>query len=70
MDSKINAATFWAQSLEDLINVIIPHFNKYNLLSRKKVDFKLFEIIVNMVINKNHLAKEGIEKIVYLRASH
>jgi hypothetical protein len=38
-------------------------------LSRKRVDFELFKEIVKMVINKDHLTKEGIEKIVYLRAS-
>jgi len=48
---------------------IIPHFNKYPLLTKKEKDFLLFKEIVNLLNNKIHFTLEGIQKIVNLRAS-
>lgn len=57
------------QSIEDLLNVIIPHFNKYPLLTQKQADFTLFSSVVHLINNKQHLTEEGIDKIVSIRAS-
>lgn len=51
-------------SLQDLTNVIIPHFEKYPLITQKKADFLLFKDIVNLMNNKEHLTIEGLQKIV------
>jgi hypothetical protein len=55
--------------INDLVNVIIPHFNKYSLVTQKRVDFNLFSSLVSMVKNKEHLNKEGLSKIVSYKAS-
>ena len=56
-------------SLQDLIKVVIPHFDKYPLNSQKRADYLLFKKIVLLIKNKEHLTIEGIQKIVNLRAS-
>lgn len=57
------------QSITDLVTVILPHFIKYPLITQKQADFILFSLIVNLIFNKEHLTKEGILKILSIRAS-
>jgi hypothetical protein len=62
-------AVYSVESLKELINVIIPHFDKYPLLTQKRADFELFKQIVNLMDKKEHLTIEGINKIISIRAS-
>lgn len=56
-------------SLQDLVNIIIPHFDKYSLLTQKRADFELFKQIVYLMDSDEHLTLSGLQKIVNLRAS-
>ena len=56
-------------SLQDLTNVIIPHFDKYPLITQKKADFELFKRVVDIMNRKGHLSSEGLQEIVNIRAS-
>jgi len=56
-------------SLHDLTNVIIPHFDKYPLITQKKGDFILLKKIVDLMNRKEHLTLEGIQKILAIKAS-
>lgn len=68
-DSK-NALAYWSvRKFDDIINVIIPHFNKYPLLTQKRADFLLFEKIALLMNNKEHLTDAGLHKIVAIKAS-
>lgn len=62
-------AIYCVESINDLANVIIPHFDKYPLLSKKRVDFELLKKIVMEMRNKQHLTIDGINKILCIRAS-
>jgi hypothetical protein len=66
---KNKQGIYFIRSLEDLTNVIIPHFNKYHLLTKKYADFVLFKAIVELMNKKEHLTDEGVIKIISLRAS-
>ena len=48
---------------EDLLNIIIPFFEKNCLRSAKKEDFSIFAKIVRMMDNGKHLEEKGLEKI-------
>lgn len=61
--------TWSVRKFEDIYNVVIPHFNKYPLLSNKRADFLLFEKIALLMKNKEHLTDEGLLKIVAIKAS-
>ena len=56
-------------SIEDLTNVIIPHFCKYPLLTQKQADFELFRRLVEFMNHKEHLTTEGLHKILSIRAT-
>lgn len=56
-------------SIKDLTNQIIPHFDKYPLITQKRADFELFKQVVDIMNRKEHLTTEGLNKIVSLRAS-
>jgi hypothetical protein len=56
-------------SLKDIINVIIPHFDKYPLISQKKADFILFKQVADLMNRKQHLTSEGVQEIVNLKAA-
>lgn len=64
-----HSAQFRVASLKDLTNIIIPHFDKYPLLTQKKADFLLFKKAINIINGKEHLTKEGLEKLVALKGS-
>jgi hypothetical protein len=67
---KSNGSVIYAiTKINDIKDVLIPHFDKYPLISQKKADFLLFKSIVNLMTNKAHLSLTGLEKIVGLKAS-
>ena len=56
-------------NLNDIIRTIIPHFENYPLITQKQSDFLLFKEIVRLMNKGQHLNKEGIIKIINLKAS-
>ena len=63
------SAVFSVQSLKDLSNVIVPHFDKYPLLSKKRADYFLFKNIVDLMVGGFHLSEEGLKNIISIKAS-
>ena len=63
-----NAIKFEVQSIKELI-VIIDYFVLFGLIIQKRTDFELFKKILNLVQNKEYLTKEGLRKIIAIRAS-
>ena len=57
---------FVVRNREDLIKKVIPFFEKNKLATEKKNDFILFSRIVKMMLNKQHLNKTGVKKILNL----
>src|SRR3989344_1593516 len=51
---------------EDLLNVIIPFFEKYQLRTAKKQDFLLFAKIVKLMAKGYHRTKDGVIAIALL----
>ena len=64
-----NTYKYKVSSINELINVIIPHFKKYYLITQKKKDFELFTKIIEIMIKKEHLTAQGLQKIVNLKAN-
>ena len=61
--------SFRVNSLQELINIIIPHFLHYSLLTQKAADFLLFKQVVELMNDKVHLTEKGIQQIINIRAS-
>jgi hypothetical protein len=49
---------------EDIMNVIIPFFTKYQLQTAKKNDFEKFKQCVSMIYKQEHLKTSGLIKII------
>ena len=60
---------FRIESLELISNHVIPHFDKYPLVTQKLGDYLLFRSVVEMMKAKEHLTDEGVNKIVAIKAS-
>lgn len=48
---------------------MIKHFDKYPLITFKLADYLLFKEVVGMIKLKEHLTKDGLDKIVAIKAS-
>lgn len=63
------AVLYQVRNLSEITNVILPHFEKYPLITQKQNDFLLFKEIVKLMDKGEHLKKDSIIKIVNLKAS-
>lgn len=61
--------SYRVSSIKEIMEVIIPHFLAYPLITQKQADFLLFKSIIELMNRKEHLTKEGLQKIVNIRAS-
>ena len=68
ISSSKEFVSFRARSLDDL-QVIIAHFDKFPLKTKKQADFELFKCVVNKLSLKEHLSLKGFKEIVSIRAS-
>jgi hypothetical protein len=51
--SKPSLCVYRVTSISDLINVIIPHFEQFQLNTQKQLDFKLWKYISQEMTQKN-----------------
>jgi hypothetical protein len=66
--SKDNAVIYRVQNINDIANIIVRHFEKYPLITKKRGDFLLFKSIIELMKNGEHLNKEGLKNIISLKA--
>lgn len=67
---KKGSSVFWrVESLEQISNIIIPHFDKYSLITQKHADYLLFKQVILIIKRKEHLTKDGLQAIVNIRAT-
>ena len=48
---------------------VFEHFEKHPLITQKAADYGLFEKAYRLVLAKEHLSKEGLERLAGIRAS-
>jgi LAGLIDADG endonuclease len=69
LDNKYNKVVYKVYKLNDIVNIIIPHFDKYLLITQKYSDYILWKSIVKIIDKGKHLNSKGLLKIVSLKAS-
>ena len=62
------AIDFVVAKFEDLINIIIPFFNKFPIIGVKALDFEDWCKVAKLMENKAHLTSEGLEEIKQIKA--
>lgn len=60
---KTQSASFTIRNFTDIVNTIIPFFEKYPILGAKSLDFADFKKVAELVKNKEHLTSSGFEQI-------
>ena len=66
---RSNCCDYTVGSLDQIITKIIPHFDKYPLKTQKYSDYQLFREAVMIMKSGEHFTKEGLQKIINIRAS-
>lgn len=69
VNTENNKVKYTVNSVEDIVNVIIPHFDKYPLESKKYIDYVLFKSAVLLVKERKHHTDNGLQEVVNIRAS-
>ena len=64
-----STASFRVTSLREMTGVIIPHFDKYPLITQKRADYLLYKQAIMLIAEKKHLTEEGLQELVNIRAS-
>lgn len=64
-----NAVYYDISSVKDLLSVVIPHFEKYLLHTQKLADFLLFQEVVKLMGNKQHLTQSGLLQIFGIKTN-
>lgn len=62
-------AVYSVQSYRDIASVIIPHFDRYPLITQKKADYLLFRQAINLLNLNVQSNIEGIRSIINIKAS-
>jgi hypothetical protein len=61
--SKVKVQDFMVTGLTDITEKIIPFFLAHPLQGAKKKEFEDFVKVAELMINKAHLTREGLEQI-------
>ena len=60
---------FTISSLNQILTQVIPHFDKYPLITQKRADYLLFKQAVMIMQRGEHLTVSGLEAIINIRAT-
>jgi hypothetical protein len=63
-DRSDRTLKYEVRSVNDLFTKVVPHFERYPLLSKKRIDFEMFSQIVRLMHDREHLKTEGFKKVV------
>ena len=66
--NKAESAQYRVESVKQL-EILINHFDSYGLITQKWSDYQLFKKGIELLKNKEHLTREGINKLIAIKAS-
>lgn len=66
---SVNAVVYRVSKRSDLTEKILPFFFKYPILGIKALDFKNFCFISELIKNKAHYSKEGLNQIIHIKVN-
>jgi len=64
----VDSMQYRVSSLKNL-KIITDHFDSYPLITQKRADYLLFKQAIAIINNKEHLSREGLLKLVGIKAS-
>jgi hypothetical protein len=63
-DRSDSTLKYEVRNINDLIERVVPHFERYPLLSSKQREFERFATVCKLVAQKAHLTEDGLREIV------
>ena len=63
-----DSVKFEIVNFSDIMNKIIPFFEKHPIQGKKNLDFIDFKEVARIIKSKGHLASEGFQKILEIKA--
>src|SRR5207237_3372832 len=63
-DRSDSTLKYEVRNIDDLIRKVVPHFERYPLLSSKKKEFERFASICNLVQQNAHLTENDLRELV------
>lgn len=63
------SANYRISSLKEIVEIVIPHFDEYPLITKKKADFILYKKGIDLISSKKHLTPEGLQEFINIKAS-
>ena len=66
---KNDFVIYQVRSINDILKVIIPHFDKYPCITQKQSDFLIWKKIIELMNKGEHLNKDSLINIISLKAS-
>jgi hypothetical protein len=64
-----NAIDYQTRKFSDIIEKIIPFFDKHPIIGVKYLDFLCFVEVANLMKENKHLTVEGLNKILAIKAA-
>lgn len=64
-----NITVYKIINIDDILEVIIPHFDKYPLITQKQNDYIIWKKIINLIRDGKHLDEKGLTEILNLKVS-
>jgi len=66
-DKNNNCYSYRIYRYNELKNHLIPFFDKYQFHGSKRIAFEIFKEIMEIISTKQHLIKEGHDKLIVLK---
>lgn len=67
VSKSIYTVSFAVTKISELMEVIIPFFNKYTIQGLKSLDFSDFKKVAMMIDAKKHLTIKGLNRILEIK---
>jgi len=65
--STRSLARYSVVGISDLVNNVLPHFTKFELIGSKQPNFIVWSKVLTLVNSKSHLTPEGLNQIKELK---
>jgi len=65
--TSLKVVSFQVTKFSDIVNIIIPFFDKYPIQGQKALDFEDFKKVANLMKTNDHLSIKGFEKILKIK---
>jgi hypothetical protein len=67
-DPGDNTLKWETRRLHDIVERVLPHFERYRLISAKQGDVDILALICRMMLERQHLRSQGLLRIAELAA--